>query len=255
MTGSPTGDIEIIAHRGYSARAPENTLAAVQKAIEAGADAVEWDVHVAACGTTVVIHDETLERTTDGSGAVRARTLEQLRGLDAGRWFGSAFAGERIPTLAEALEHTRERVRRVYTEIKADPEPDEVDRILDVVRGAGRIDDNVFISFDWAALDRIAERDDHAHVGYITDELELVAGALDHAAARPRAILDLDCRLILKRPQLARHAVDRGVTVAVWTVNAPAQATRLRHGGVTRFTTNEVEDLLRWKAAAPERAE
>jgi glycerophosphoryl diester phosphodiesterase len=250
VTPSPTGEIEIIAHRGYSARAPENTLAAVEKAIEAGADAIEWDVHVAACGTPVVIHDETLDRTTNGAGPVRGRTLAALRELDAGRWFGPSFAGERIPTLAEALARTEGRVGRVYTEIKADPEPAEVDRILDVVRGAGRIDDNVFISFDWAALDRIAQRDDRAHVGYITDKLERVDSAVERAAAGTRAILDLDCELILTHPEIARRALDRGLTLAVWTVNQAGQATRLHRSGVTRFTTNEVEALLRWKAAA-----
>jgi glycerophosphoryl diester phosphodiesterase len=250
VTAPPAGELEIIAHRGYSALAPENTLAAVEKAIEAGADAIEWDVHLAACGTPVLIHDETLERTTDGAGPVRTQTVEALRRLDAGRWFGPAFAGERIPTLAEALARTGGRVRRVYTEIKADPDPDDVDRILDVVRGAGRLDDNVFISFDWAALDRIAERDPRARVGYITDEMKRVDQALEHAAAVPGAILDLDCRLILKNPDLARRALDRGLDVAVWTVNESSQAARLEQAGVTRFTTNEVEDLLRWRAGA-----
>jgi glycerophosphoryl diester phosphodiesterase len=247
----PRGEIEVIAHRGYSARAPENTLAAVDKAIEVGADAIEWDIHVAACGTPVLIHDETLERTTDGAGPVRAHTVASLRTLDAGRWFGPAFAGERIPTLAEALERTRGRVRRVYTEIKRGPEAAEVDRILGVVSDADRLGDNVFISFDWAALDRIARADERAQVGYITDRAELVHEALERAAGNPRAILDLDCRLILQRPEIGRRALDRGVSVAVWTVNDPAQATRLRHAGVTRFTTNVVEDLLRWRDAAP----
>jgi glycerophosphoryl diester phosphodiesterase len=243
-------EIEIIAHRGYSARAPENTLAAVDEAISVGADAIEWDIHVAACGTPVLIHDETLERTTDGAGPVRARTVASLRTLDAGRWFGPAFAGERIPTLADALERTRGRVRRVYTEIKRGPEAAEVDRILDVVRDADRLGDNVFISFDWAALDRIARADERAQVGYITDRAELVDEALERAAGNARAILDLDCRLVLARPEIGRRALDRGVPVAVWTVNDPARATRLRHAGVTRFTTNVVEDLLRWRDAA-----
>ena len=250
MSGSPAGELEIIAHRGYSARAPENTLAAVEKAIAAGADAIEWDIHVAACGTPVLMHDATLERTTDGAGPVEAQTLSQLARLDAGRWFGPAFAGERIPTLADALACTHGRVGRVYTEIKAGPRPEEVDRILGVVKDAGRLDDNVFISFDWAALDRIRARDDRACVGYITDRHDRVDAAVERAATSPRALLDLDCRLILARPEIGRGAVERGLTVAVWTVNDAGGATRLRAAGVTRFTTNEVEDLLRWKAGA-----
>ena len=250
MSGSPAGELEIVAHRGYSARAPENTLAAVDLAIESGADAIEWDIHVAACGTPVLMHDATLDRTTDGSGPVEAKTLAELARLDAGRWFGPAFAGERIPTLADALARTHGRVRRVYTEIKAGPSPSEVDRILGVVKGAGRLDDNVFISFDWSALDRILAGDDRARVGYITDRHDRVDAALERAASSPRALLDLDGRLILRRPEIGRRAVERGLTLAVWTVDDAAAATRLRAAGVTRFTTNEVEDLLRWKAGA-----
>lgn len=250
MTTAAPRALEIIAHRGYSARAPENTLAAIARAIEAGADAVEWDVHLAACGTPVVIHDDTLERTSDGKGAVRARTVAQLRQLDFGRWFGPEFAGERIATLADALALTRGRVRRVYTEIKAGADADEVDRIVDIVREADRIEDNVFISFDWDALDRIAGREARAQLGFILDERARFEPALERAAADDRSILDLDCRLVLRHPDLARRALDRAVALAVWTVNEPAQATRLRDAGVTRFTTNRVEELLAWRDAA-----
>ena len=81
---SHLGDIEIIGHRGYASRAPENTLVSLEAALRAGARAVEFDVHVASCGTPVVIHDETLDRTTDGEGPVLRQTVEQLRTLDAG---------------------------------------------------------------------------------------------------------------------------------------------------------------------------
>jgi glycerophosphoryl diester phosphodiesterase len=250
LSGPAAARPEIIAHRGYSARAPENTLAAVARALEAGADAIEWDVHLTACGTPVVIHDDTLQRTTDGRGAVRAHTLAQLRGLDAGRWFGPEFAGERIPTLAEALELTRGRVGRVYTEIKRGAEPDEVDRILQLVREAERIEDNVFISFDWGALARIGERDDRARIGYILDHPKQFEEALARASGDGRSILDLDHRLVLRDPALARRALDRGVPVAVWTVNAAVEAAALHEAGVSRFTTNRVEELIAWRDAA-----
>ena len=90
------GSHEIIAHRGYSARAPENTLAAIDAAVRAGADAVEWDVQIASCGTPVLFHDAHLGRTSNGVGPVRRRTLGQLRLLDAGSWFSAEFAEERI---------------------------------------------------------------------------------------------------------------------------------------------------------------
>ena len=250
VTPPPFGELEIIAHRGYSARAPENTLASMERAIAVGADAVEWDVHLTADGVPVVIHDDTVQRTSDGRGRVRDHTLEQLRALDFGSWYGREFAGERIPTLADALACARGRVRRVYCEIKLGAEPDEVDRIYELVRTADRVGDVVFISFDWEALARIHTRDPRATTGFILDDRTRFEEALARAAADPNALLDLDQALVLREPQLGRWARDEGVPLAVWTVNRADQATRLRAAGVTRFTTNEVETLLAWRAAA-----
>jgi glycerophosphoryl diester phosphodiesterase len=93
----------IFAHRGASSQAPENTLASFQRAIDAGAPAIEYDVKLSRDGAVVVIHDQTVDRTTDGHGKVRALSLSQLRALDAGSWFDSVFCGERLPTLDEVL--------------------------------------------------------------------------------------------------------------------------------------------------------
>ena len=241
---------EIIAHRGYSARSPENTLVAIERAIAAGADAIEWDVHVAACGTPVLFHDVNLSRTSNGVGPIRRRTLAQLRALDAGRWFGPEFAGEKIPSLAEALELTRGRVQRVYTEVKGFRELEDLDRMVDIVRKAERIADHVFISLDWAILDRLAGRDSSVGIGYIVDRTECFDEALRHAASDGRSLVDLDHTLVLERPELARRAMEQGVTVTVWTVNDPEEADRLSAAGVTRFTTDQVEALRAWRDRA-----
>ena len=94
----------IEAHRGDSANAPENTLAAFQRALALGVAWIELDVHPAKDGTLMVLHDDTVDRTTNGSGAVRDLTPDQLRRLDAGSWFAPSFSGERIPGLPEVLE-------------------------------------------------------------------------------------------------------------------------------------------------------
>ncbi|MBE9472348.1 MAG: glycerophosphodiester phosphodiesterase, partial [Chloroflexi bacterium] len=99
-----------IAHRGASAVAPPNTLAAFEKAVELGADGIEFDVHLSADGVLVVIHDFNVDDTTDGSGRVAEMTLAQLKQLDAGSRFDPAFAGERIPTLEEVLETVGSRL-------------------------------------------------------------------------------------------------------------------------------------------------
>ena len=109
--------VMVVAHRGFSGAAPENTLAAFRMAIEAGSDMIELDVHLSKDGKVVVIHDETQERTTNGQGRVADRPLKEIKGLDAGSWFSPPFAGERIPTLQEVLSLAQGKVP-VNIEIK-----------------------------------------------------------------------------------------------------------------------------------------
>lgn len=239
--------LEIIAHRGYSARAPENTLAAVRAALEAGADSVEFDVHTAADGTPVLIHDANLGRTTNGVGPVRRRTVGQLRMLDAGGWFGPEFQGEPIPTLAEALEEVRGRVRRVYPEVKGYRELEDLDRMVRITKDLEMLRGTTFISMDWRIVERIHGRDEAVTVGYIVTEADRFPEALDRAIVRGRAILDFDARLVLENPDLVTQAHREGIPTAVWTVNDRKTADRLAAAGVVRFTTDEVGELRAWK--------
>ncbi|MDP4549529.1 glycerophosphodiester phosphodiesterase family protein [Alkalihalobacillus macyae] len=99
--------VQTVAHRGASGYAPENTMAAFEKAVKMKADYIEIDVQQTKDGELIVIHDTSVERTTDGSGMVKDLTLEELKQLDAGSWFGEEFAGEKLPTLAEVLDAYR----------------------------------------------------------------------------------------------------------------------------------------------------
>src|SRR5919202_3540380 len=90
------GRVKVVGHRGAMGHCPENTLASFARALELGADWIECDVHLSRDGVPVVIHDETLDRTTDGHGLVAEHTLAELKQLDAGAWFGAAYAGQRI---------------------------------------------------------------------------------------------------------------------------------------------------------------
>jgi glycerophosphoryl diester phosphodiesterase len=238
---------EIIAHRGYSAVAPENTLVAVERALQAGADAVEWDVHVASCGTPVLIHDASLGRTTNGFGPVRRRSLSQLQALDAGSWFDMAYSGEPIPSLAAALDLVKGRIGRVYTEVKGYRELEDLDRMARIVRDADLAYDTVFISMDWGILDRIAGQDPTVGIGFIVEDRARWDEALERATPMERAILDVDARILLAEPDLVAQARSRAIDVAVWTVDDPGEAELLRSAGVTRITTNQVERLVEWR--------
>lgn len=242
--------IEVIGHRGYSARAPENTLAALRWALEAGADAVEWDVHVTACGTPVLFHDETLERTTDGRGRVEDHTLAQLRTLDAGSWFGELFAGEPVPTLAEALEEIRPFGTSAYVEVKGVRDAGDLDRIAGLVRELGMSTRTAYISLDFDLVDRLAALDPEGRGGYVLDRHAQFRDALGRARALgDRGLLDFSHRMLLEDPHLVPRTRAQGVDVATWTVNTVEEAEALARAGVRRFTTNEVEQLVRWRAA------
>lgn len=242
----PGHELEIIAHRGYSTQAPENTLAALEAAFEAGADAVEFDLHTAACGTPVLFHDAMLSRTTNGVGPVRRRTFTQLATLDAGRWFSADFAGERIPSLEEAFSLCRGRVGRVYAEVKGFRELEDLDRMVRIARTTEMLEDTVFIAMNWTALDRMRGQEPSLRVGYIVDEAGEAEEALRRAAGDERALVDFRASLLLDDPELARTATEAGVDMAVWTVDNAGEAADLAELGVARFTTNRVADLLAW---------
>ncbi|MDZ4861503.1 MAG: glycerophosphodiester phosphodiesterase family protein, partial [Candidatus Hydrogenedentes bacterium] len=106
----PHGAIDVIGHRGASAYAPENTMASFVKAREMGADWFELDVRLSRDGELVIMHDETLDRTTNGHGYVRDWTLHDLKQLDAGAWKGEEFTGERVPTLAQCLDYAKYKI-------------------------------------------------------------------------------------------------------------------------------------------------
>lgn len=109
---------EIFAHRGFSGAAPENTLSAFQKALKLPIEGIEFDVHLSKDDKAVVIHDETLERTTNGKGWIKDFTYDQLKKLDAGSWFGRKFAGERIPLLEEVLDLVKKSGCLINIELK-----------------------------------------------------------------------------------------------------------------------------------------
>ena len=127
----------VIAHRGDTAAAPENTLAAFTAAIDAGADGIELDVHPSRDGAPVVHHDYYLERTTNGSGLVTDHTVAELRALDAGAWFDERFAGESVPTLEEVLSLAAGRVR-LEIELKGTTLA-FLERVLEAIRAADAV--------------------------------------------------------------------------------------------------------------------
>lgn len=240
MTQAP----EIIAHRGFSARAPENTLAALRVALDAGAVAVEFDLRTAACGTPVLFHDEMLGRTTNGVGPLSRRPIGQLKALDAGEWFSPEFAGESIPTQREALDLLKGRVRGVYQDVKGYREMEDLDRMVAVTREAELAEATIFLSSDWVILNRLKFVSPEIRRGYVVDDPARVSEALNLAAVDNGALLDLEVGLVLADPGIVQEALSAGVEVGVWTVDRLSDAETVIEMGVTRLTTNELELIL-----------
>jgi len=219
----------------------------MERAIDAGADAVEFDLHSLRDGTPVLFHDETLERTTNGAGAISGRSLAEIAELDAGSWFGAEYSGEPIPPFPDTLRQIGDRVGRIYAEVKGYGHPEDLDRIVEIVADAGLADRTVFISMDWHALDRMRATDPEALIGYIVETSSRADEGIERATGDPRALLDFNAHVLLNDPVLAERSLQTGIRLATWTVDTVAQAEGLLSLGVPRLTTNEVGILRKWK--------
>ena len=234
----------VLGHRGARREAPENTLPAFRRALEVGADGVELDARLSADGQVIVFHDDRLERTTDGRGAVARASWDELRHLDAGSHFSPAFAGTRICTLAEALEVLRP-ARLVNVELKGPPEDTGLERrVLEVVRQAGLGERVVFSSFAPEHLRRLRALDGGAALAWLynwlwqTEQAFALAGEVGLWGLHPagRAV----------RAGLIRRAHQLGLRVVPWTVNAEAAVLRMARWGIDGLITDRPGDVRRW---------
>ncbi|MFH1086452.1 MAG: glycerophosphodiester phosphodiesterase family protein [Chloroflexota bacterium] len=228
----------VIAHRGARDVAPENTLAAFHAALAAGADGIEFDVTRCASGEIVVIHDDTVARTTDGQGAVVALPLGALRALDAGAWFGPAFRGERIPLLGEVLDAVGGRLR-LNIEIKGMRLRDDglEAEIAAMVRRRGLGASTLISSFNPAALWRMrrAAPELARALLYARGQPLPLARAWVHGLVGATA---LHPHYALVDAAYLRRARRAGLRVNVWTVNDDADLTRLSDLGVDGLITD-----------------
>lgn len=234
-----------IAHQGASAVAPANTLLAFRRAADLGADGVELDVHLSADGVPVVIHDFTVDRTTDGSGRVADLPLAALKELDAGSWFDAACAGERIPTLEEVFAEVGCRLL-INVELKALP-PDSrglEPAVVALVERHGLRDRVLISSFNPLALRNVRRLAPHLPLGFLYGDAPLfrlarvLVGLMP--GLRPEAVHPY---WGLVRPSFIRRAHARGRRVVAWTVDEPEGMQRLAGWGVDAIITNHPDRL------------
>jgi glycerophosphoryl diester phosphodiesterase len=234
----------IVAHRGASADAPENTMEAYRLAVEQGADAIELDVHLSQDGQVVVIHDETVDRTTDGAGGVAGFNVDGLRAFDAGAQFAGTDGsypfrdkGLQVPTLREVVEWLPDGVGLVV-EIKARQAVDATIETLSdsEVRKGGRA---TVISFDEASIDRARELDSEIRTGYLLVPSQPFEPALTWAVEHSHPLVhpwDGDLGLD-PAPKLAQ-ALAYGRLVGTYVVNDPERMQQLAAYGLWAFVTD-----------------
>ena len=240
--------VEIIAHRGASAEAPENTLAAIQLAWQQGADAAEIDVLPTADGRLVAIHDETTLRTGGVSWTVKEHTLAELRTLDVGSWKSPQFAGERIPTLAEVLDIVP-LGKRLFVEVKCGVEAiPELVRVLSAAKPAR--EQTVLISLDFDTIVAVKRALPDRSAFWVTEQFatesslrpptsELIQRAL-------AAGLDgLDINDLVERPSGDIASIRQaGLRTCIWTVNTIERTRWLQAEGMESITTDVPALLL-----------
>ncbi len=228
----------VTAHAACKGHAPENTLAGIRAALRLKADAIEVDLHCTRDRVPVLIHDATLDRTTDGAGEIAALTLRQARKLDAG-------AGERIPALREVLDEINGRALLVL-EIKA---PNIEKEVLAVVRRARALDHCVVHSFSPRIIARVRELEPRMPCSLLTG---------GRGTDNPQKLFDLALSINAQgvavnhesvTPQLVRAAHLRELRFSTWTVNSEKDVRRVARAGVDAITSDYPDRVRRWLKA------
>jgi glycerophosphoryl diester phosphodiesterase len=237
----------IIGHRGASAFAPENTMAAFERAFQAGADGIELDVTLSSEGVPVVIHDDTLMRTAGADGWVWKRSVFELKSLDAGSWFGAGFASEKIPTLAEVLELARGR-GVVNVEIKssresarnAGPSPKALARaVTRVIETHADPESIVVSSFDPRVLRRVRKLAPALKRGFLRSSRQVRPWTPFAMWACPDYVHP-DVALVDE----AARWIGGYEKLLVWTVDGSFEQERLASAGVKAIITNRPAEAL-----------
>jgi glycerophosphoryl diester phosphodiesterase len=238
----------LIAHRGASNLAPENTLAAFRKAGDIGALWVEFDVMLSSDGVAVVFHDDTLERTSNGSGEVCELPFSYLSQLDAGSWFAPEFAGEKIPTFKSVIEVLKQKQLRANVEIKVPEDMDPGQELLlvetvlkEIKESWGGMLPPLISSFSMRALRHVRKLDAEAHIGVLIHEW---FDGWENIAEELRCVsLNLYEHIVtLEKVQLIQRMQK---SIICYTVDEVKRAQELFDMGVNGIFTNEFDVMSR----------
>lgn len=236
------GTTLVFGHRGSKGTHPENTMISFQEAYRAGAEGIELDVHLTKDGIPVVIHDEMVDRTTNGHGWVKDFTLKELKALDAGSWFSSQFAGEQIPSLEEVLEWIQPTKLWINIELKNGPifYPLIEEKVLDLVLKYQLQERTILSSFNHYSLVKLHQLQPEIETAILF--MEGLYEPWDYA--RSIGASSLHCFLPVATPELLQGAQQKGTPVRPFTVNEDAHIYALMRGGCSAIITDWPEKAL-----------
>lgn len=231
-----SGNTLIFAHRGSAGTHPENTMAAFEAAVKAGAEGLEIDIHLTKDGVPVVIHDDTVDRTTNGTGRVKDYTLEELKKLDAGSWFNANFEGAVIPTLEEVLHWMSPTSLLLNIELKSGVVRYEgiEQKALDLVRKYDLMERVIFSSFNHYSLVEIKRLEPSADTAILF--MEGIYEPWDYA--KRIGASGLHCFLPVAVPELFQGAAQAGMPVRPFPVNKDEHMAGLIKAGCAAIITD-----------------
>ncbi|MFJ7668640.1 glycerophosphodiester phosphodiesterase [Lysinibacillus sp. NPDC097195] len=234
--------MDLFAHRGVSAHYPENTIAAFYAASKLPIAGIELDVHVTADGELVVIHDETIDRTSNGTGYVKDLTLQQLRSYDYGSWCAAHFTGERIPTLGDVLELFVATQHRINIELKTDIFPYEGIEALVIKEVAKhQMTERVIISsFNHESLQTVVQMAPYIETAALF--AEVLVDFTTYTATIPANAIHVSLPTAFKKS--IAFALEKNTPIRVYTVNDVEHAKQLQQLGIHAVFTDDPQALL-----------
>lgn len=233
----------IIAHRGASKQAPENTMAAFRRALELKAGGLELDVHLSSDGHIVVVHDEKVDRTSNGTGLVRDKTLDELKSLDFGSWFSQDFKNERIPELKEVLELVKDWDGLLNIEIKNGPVfyPGIEKAVADEIQKYNLVQRTIISSFNHYSLVEIRK------INPVIKTAPLYFAGLYEPwdYARRMGACAVHPSFYSAIPEIVRGCISNNIMINPYTVDSPEYIKALASAGVSGIITNVPDIALK----------
>ncbi|MBB6215423.1 glycerophosphoryl diester phosphodiesterase [Anaerosolibacter carboniphilus] len=226
----------VIAHRGASGDAPENTLAAYKKALDFGADGIEIDIHLSKDGRLIVCHDEKVDRTTDGKGLINDMTLREIKRLDAGSWYGEAYRGEKILVLEEVLDLLREKDILLNIELKNGiiPYRQLEEKVLQRIKDYRMKEKIIISSFNHTSLMKIKQLNQSIKTGVL-----YVAALVEPWEYAKKIKADALHPLFYNiRPELVRNCRQSSIDINTFVVNEAIELSLISKLGVSGIITN-----------------